>query len=163
VELRRLSSLEKLRQAQTLDELARMLGFTPKGLSFVLYHIADAAKYKSFEIAKRSGGKRKIMAPEPRLALLQGRLADLLYRCTSELGKGNPPARKSLAHAFEKGRSIISNASLHKRRRYVLNLDLKEFFPSINFGRVRGFFIKDKHFALNLDFSNERGASGLRI
>jgi RNA-directed DNA polymerase len=139
VELRRLSSLEKLRQAQTLDELARMLGFTPKGLSFVLYHIADAAKYKSFEIAKRSGGKRKIMAPEPRLALLQGRLADLLYRCTSELGKGNPPARKSLAHAFEKGRSIISNASLHKRRRYVLNLDLKEFFPSINFGRVRGF------------------------
>jgi hypothetical protein len=57
--------------------------------------------------------------------------------------------RRSLAHAFERGRSIVTNASLHKRRRYVLNLDLEDFFPSINFGRVRGFFLRYKHFSLN--------------
>ena len=81
------------------------------------------------------------------LALLQRRLAKFLYDCLVELKRGTPPWR-SLAHGFEQKRSIITNATLHKRRRYVLNLDLKDFFPSINFGRVRGFFIKDKHFAL---------------
>jgi RNA-directed DNA polymerase len=29
-----------------------------------------------------------------------------------------------------------------------LNLDLKDFFPSLNFGRVRGFFVKNNSFAL---------------
>jgi hypothetical protein len=80
-------------------------------------------------------------------ALLQQRLANLLYDCLDELKKATP-ARRSLAHGFERKRNIITNASLHKRRRYVLNLDLEDFFPSINFGRVRGFFLKDKHFAV---------------
>lgn len=146
--MHRLSILEKLRDAKTLDDVARLLGFVPKGLSFVLYKIPHAKKYVSFEIPKRGGGKRLIKAPEPRLALLQRRLAKLLYDCLDELKKGAPPLRRSLAHGFERKRSIITNASLHKRRRYVLNLDLEDFFPSINFGRVRGFFLKDKHFAL---------------
>lgn len=143
-----MSNLGKLRDAKTLDDVARLLGFVPKGLSFVLYKIPEGEKYVSFEIPKRGGGKRLIKAPEPRLALLQRRLAKLLYDCLDELKKGAPPSRRSLAHGFERERSIITNANLHKRRRYVLNLDLEDFFPSINFGRVRGFFLKDKHFAL---------------
>ena len=75
-------------------------------------------------------------------------LGNLLYDCLDELKKGAPPVRRSLAHGFERERSIVTNANLHKRRRYVLNLDLEDFFPSINFGRVRGFFLKDKHFSL---------------
>lgn len=143
-----MSELVKLRAATTLEDVARLLGFVPNGLSFVLYKIPEARKYTSFEIPKQNGGKRQIKAPEPRLALLQRRLANLLYACLDELKQGSPPARRSLAHGFEKKRSIISNANLHKRRRYVLNLDLKDFFPSINFGRVRGLFLKDKHFQL---------------
>ena len=76
------------------------------------------------------------------LSLLQRRLATPLNECLEELRKATPP-RRPLAHGFEKGRSIITNAQLHKRRRYVFNLDLADFFPSINFGRVRGFFLKD--------------------
>jgi hypothetical protein len=82
------------------------------------------------------------------LALLQRRLASLLYDCIDEARRATPN-RRPLAHGFERSRSIITNASLHKRRRYVLNLDLEDFFPSINFGRVRGFFIRDRHFALH--------------
>ena len=142
-----MSKLQRLRDAKTLDDLARLLGFTPSGLSYVLYKVPSSAKYKSFEIPKRTGGKRQIKAPQPMLALLQRRLANLLYDCLDELKKATP-ARRSLAHGFERKRNIITNASLHKRRRYVLNLDLEDFFPSINFGRVRGFFLKDRHFAL---------------
>jgi RNA-directed DNA polymerase len=142
------SELQKLRNAKTLDDLARLLGFTPSGLSYVLYKVPSPSKYKSFDIAKRSGGKRRIKAPQPVLALLQRRLANLLYDCLDELQKA-VPARRSLAHGFDRKRDIITNASLHKRRRYVLNLDLEDFFPSINFGRVRGFFLKDKHFAVH--------------
>lgn len=141
------TKIEKLRDAKTLDDLARLLGFTPSGLSYVIYKLASPLKYRSFEIPKRKGGKRLINAPQPMLALLQRRLAKFLYDCLVELKKGPLPWR-SLAHGFEKKRSIITNATLHKRRRYVLNLDLEDFFPSINFGRVRGFFIKDRHFAL---------------
>jgi RNA-directed DNA polymerase len=140
--------LEKLRDAKTLDDVARLLGFVPSGVSYVLYKLPDARKYVSFEVPKRDGSMRHIKAPEPRLALLQRRLAKLLSDCLDELKKGSPPARRSLAHGFERKRSIITNANLHKRRRYVLNLDLENFFPSINFGRVRGFFLKDKHFSL---------------
>lgn len=124
-----------------------MLGFTPSGLSFVLYKLPDSRKYTLFEVPKRDGGKRQIKAPEPSLSLLQRRLATLLTECLEELKKAKPP-RRPLAHGFEKGRSIITNAQLHKRRRYVFNLDLADFFPSINFGRVRGFFLKDKSFEL---------------
>ena len=140
-------NLQRLRDAKTRDDLARLLGFTPSGLSYVLYKVPSQVKYKSFEVPKRTGGNRQIKAPQPMLALLQRRLANLLYDCLDELKKATP-ARRSLAHGFERKRNIITNASLHKRRRYVLNLDLEDFFPSINFGRVRGFFLKDKHFAV---------------
>ena len=142
-----MSIIKKFRDASTLDDVAKLLGFTPSGLSFVLSRILNARKYTIFEIPKRSGGRRLIKAPEPRLALAQRRLAKALYDCLAELGKATP-ARRSLAHGFERGRSIMTNASLHKRRRYVLNLDLEDFFPTINFGRVRGFFVKDRNFAL---------------
>ncbi|MEQ1652529.1 MAG: reverse transcriptase domain-containing protein, partial [Hyphomicrobium sp.] len=45
------------------------------------------------------------------------------------------------AHGFIKSRSVVSNASGHTGQRLVLNIDLKDFFPSINFGRVRGLFM----------------------
>ncbi len=59
--------------------------------------------------------------------------------------------KDQLAHGFKRGRSIITNATKHRKRRYVLNVDLQDFFGTINFGRVRGFFMKDRNFALHPD------------
>ncbi|NKA92042.1 RNA-directed DNA polymerase [Ralstonia solanacearum] len=42
----------------------------------------------------------------------------------------------------------MSNARAHVTRRYVFNVDLHDFFGTINFGRVRGFFLKDRNFSL---------------
>jgi hypothetical protein len=142
-----LSSLEKLQKAKNLTDLAKLLGFTPKGVSFVLYKMDATKKYRSFEIPKKSGGVRTIHAPEPQLALLQCRLAEFLYACVQEQKKQH--ARFWFAsHGFHRGRTIVSNAEAHKRRHFVFNLDLEDFFGTINFGRVRGFFIHDFMFAL---------------
>jgi hypothetical protein len=45
------------------------------------------------------------------------------------------------AHAFRRGRSIRTCAEPHVRKRFVLKLDLKDFFPSVTFARVRGLLI----------------------
>lgn len=140
--------LEKIRRAQTLKDIAHILGVQPKTVSYLLYILPKAEKYHSFEIPKRNGGRRLINAPEPRLKMLQRRLATVLYGCVANAEKDTPP-RRPLAHGFARSHSIFTNASVHKNRRYVLNLDLEDFFPSLNFGRVRGFFIKDKRFELN--------------
>ena len=50
------------------------------------------------------------------------------------------------SHGFVKERSIITNAKIHKNKKIVLNLDLKDFFDSFHFGRVKGFFEKNKDF-----------------
>lgn len=140
--------LKKIREAKTLTDIAHILSVQPKTVSFLLYILPEAQKYHSFEIPKRNGGKRLIHAPEPRLKMVQRRLANVLYGCVAEAEKC-APSRRPLSHGFVRSRSIFTNASVHKNRRYVLNLDLKDFFPSLNFGRVRGFFIKDKRFELN--------------
>src|SRR4029079_11661853 len=44
------------------------------------------------------------------------------------------------AHGFVPGRSTMSNAVPHVRRDVVVNADLKEFFPTISFPRVKGVF-----------------------
>lgn len=59
----------------------------------------------------------------------------------------------SLSHGFTKNRSIITNAMMHIGKKNVLNIDLEDFFDSFNFGRVRGFFIKNKDFQLNSEIA----------
>jgi hypothetical protein len=80
--------------------------------------------------------------------LLQRRLSDLLQNCMEEINQGRK-WKDQLAHGFKRKHSIISNALKHRKRRHVFNIDLQDFFPSINFGRVRGFFIKDANFMLH--------------
>ncbi len=124
-----------------------MLGYKTSSLAFLLYKLPTERKYTKFEIAKKSGGTRVIHAPIDRIKTLQRRLANILYACRVEIEREGQQ-RKPLSHGFRKSLSIITNAQPHKNRRYVLNLDIQDFFPSFNFGRVRGFFIKNRDFAL---------------
>jgi hypothetical protein len=141
------SVLEKLKSATGIDDLAAMLGYKPSAISFILYKLPPAAKYTAFQIPKKSGGMRDICAPIEPLKSLQRRLANILYACCDQIDEES--GLGSLSHGFRRGHSIVTNAQPHHRRRYVLNLDLKDFFPTFNFGRVRGFFIKNKAFELN--------------
>jgi S1-C subfamily serine protease len=85
--------------------------------------------YSEFEIAKRSGKVRTITAPDRRLKIIQRKLAPLLGR----LYRVRNPV-----HGFVLERSVKTNAEAHGRRRFVVNLDLKDFFPAITEKRIVG-------------------------
>src|SRR5262249_40547001 len=120
---------------QTREDVAQLLGASVAKLKFLLYGRPESQRYIEFTLVKRRGGTRTILAPKNDLKVLQRRLADLLATAYRP---------REVAYAFVEGRSIADNADRHLRRRHVLNVDLKDFFPSINFGRVRGLFISLK-------------------
>ncbi len=142
-----MSELKHLRDASSLRDISKLLGFKPSAISYLLYKLPLDKKYKKFKISKKNGGDREINAPIESLKKLQRRLADVLFRCREEIDAES--SLRPLSHGYRKHCSIVTNASIHKGRRFVLNLDIQDFFPSFNFGRVRGFFIKNRSFELN--------------
>jgi hypothetical protein len=145
-----MTSIQLLKNSQTKADLAHLLGYTPKGMSYLIYKSDVNSRYSAFEIPKKSGGVRVITAPNDKLKLLQRRLADLLQDCHDEIYKSSN-SHRHLSHGFRRDHSIFTNAKRHRNKSFIFNLDLEDFFDSFNFGRVRGFFIKDKNFELNHD------------
>ena len=83
-------------------------------------------------INRRNGGEQRIIrAPIKPLKDFQHQILPLL-----ELAYQPRPH----VHGFVRGRSPITNAAIHRGQRWILRIDLRDFFPSINFGRVRGMF-----------------------
>ena len=138
--------IQELRSAKKLSDLAGILGYETKKLAYIIYKIPLKERYIEFEIEKKNGDKRLIEVPNPRLKQVQHSLNKLLSSYMDDLSK--ELKLKPLAHGFRKDLSIHTNAYLHKNKRFVLNFDIQDFFHSIHFGRVRGFFIKNRHFLL---------------
>lgn len=136
--------MKEFGEIKTRNELADYLKIPRKQLSYVLYVKGVNKLYKSFEINKKNGGVRKINAPLEELKDIQRKLAQALYKQMKRKQK----KENHISHAFEKNKSIITNAKIHRNKRIVLNIDLENFFESIHFGRVRGFFIKNNNFLL---------------
>lgn len=108
-----------------LPELARRLGVSVPELQKV------PIQYNVFRIPKRTGGVRLISAPCPELKGIQKRI---LRRLLTRLN-AHP-----CAMGFERGRSILTNASPHAGRDIIIRMDIQEFFPSIKSARVERFF-----------------------
>jgi RNA-directed DNA polymerase len=111
----------------TREELAEFLGVTPEHLHFLAY--TRKPRYRVFEIKKRRGGLRSLAEPIVGLKIVQQKLNQVLYALYRP---------RNGVHGYVRGLSLATNAQVHERRRWVLNLDLADFFPSIHFGRVRG-------------------------
>lgn len=89
---------------------------------------ARASKgYKKFKIPKKSGGFREIAAPQKSLLMIQECL-NVIFQALYE-----PSA---IATGFLPGKSVVDNAFRHVGMNYVLNTDIKDFFPSIGKGRI---------------------------
>ena len=119
---------------KTKGGVALLLDVPIKLLNYVLYGLCAEEKYETFSIPKKNGGERIIEAPKMALKSLQKRLSDCLYERAP---------MKSCVYAFCRGKSkgIKGNADVHKNKRWIVSIDLKDFFRSINFGRVRGLFL----------------------
>ena len=142
--------IKELKVCKDLSDLALLLDVQPRFLSKQIYHVDDADKYYSFSIPKKNGLERHIHSPNTKLKFIQTRLSRLLYQCYFDLHDKPKNPSRVLSHGFQRGRdlSIYTNANRHTNKRYVFNADIENFFPSFNFGRVRGYFAKNKNFAL---------------
>lgn len=116
------------------DEMTEM-GMADKFKPFAIRHLSYYSnpknvkqRYTQFRIKKKSGGMRLITAPK-------GWVFRSLLRCVNKMFQAlYTPS--DYAMGFAQGRSVATNAQIHVGQRYVLNIDLKDFFPSIEQARV---------------------------
>ncbi|MEL6636590.1 MAG: reverse transcriptase domain-containing protein [Bacteroidota bacterium] len=115
------------------EALAQAMQISVGELRFLAYHrrVSKVNHYQRFYLPKKSGGQRLISAPMPRLKAAQ-------YWIMEHILQRVPIHEK--AHGFAPERSILSNARDHVGQELVLNFDFKDFFPTINYPRVKGLF-----------------------
>jgi RNA-directed DNA polymerase len=126
------------------EDLLYLLNYTKtiiygkKAIPFSIIHLnyhsnpkANFNRYTSFLINKKSGGSRTIHAPVKGLKALQKCLNLILQTVYA-------PHQHKAATGFIPGLSIVDNAKVHSKKLYVYNLDLKDFFPSIDQPRIWG-------------------------
>lgn len=134
------------RQMQTKEDFLSLLnhikqdkmnecGFSDRYYPFTMKHIHYYCnpnhtfhRYKQFKIKKKSGGNRQITAPRNKSFML-------ILNCVNEIFKALY-VPSDFAMGFTEGRSVVNNASKHKGMIYVFNIDLKDFFSSIEQPRV---------------------------
>ncbi|WP_298609086.1 reverse transcriptase family protein [uncultured Thiothrix sp.] len=114
-------------------ELASLMGISLNELRFLTYsnQVSQVHHYQQFAIPKKSGGTRLISAPMPRLKRAHYWILENVLQ---------PLALTEQAHGFITGRSIVTNAQPHLGQQIVINLDLKDFFPTITYARIKGVF-----------------------
>jgi len=116
------------------SDLADFFGVKNKYINWVLYADKSASGYKKFTINKASGKIRTLHAVTKKLKKLQRIALDHL-----QADKRFQPTAYS--HGFTQQKSIITNAAYHKRSKRIIKMDIKDFFPTIHFGRVQGMFM----------------------
>lgn len=118
-------------KSKTTKDLSLSLGFYGEESAEYLLNTLKNGYYSRFYLPKKSGGFREISVPDFELSLIQKKLSfilSLLYK----------PKRN--AHGFIINKGIITNSLPHVRMKSVLNIDIKNFFPTISFSRLIGMF-----------------------
>ncbi|PAE23881.1 retron St85 family RNA-directed DNA polymerase [Bacillus sp. 7894-2] len=105
--------------------LALLMGVNYQTLTYYLINTDNF--YKEHKIIKSNGGYRTISAPSFNLKAIQRWVLDnILYKYQVS----------DNANGFVKGKSIKNNAESHIGKEIILNIDIKNFFPSITFQQV---------------------------
>ncbi|GAF55461.1 retron-type RNA-directed DNA polymerase [Psychrobacter sp. JCM 18901] len=115
------------------NELAEAVNLSIPQLKGLCYQreVATNLSYSHFTIAKRNGTARQIWSPIPRLKFVQRWiLHNILNNLTTH----------GAAHGFVRGKSIVTNAAVHSNSELLIKLDVKDFFPSVSWRRVKGVF-----------------------
>ncbi len=113
-------------------DLKDLFWFTDKELSF--FSLSKRKRYKKIEIPKKNWDVRKLYSPVYKLKWAQRKvLKEIIY----------PNIWENLIEGvtwFIPWKSIVDNANYHVWKRYLLKLDIKDFFPSVTQDRVFALF-----------------------
>lgn len=128
-EMQTKADLLRLINSMKKDEINdRYPAFTMKQLRWYCNPKNVFRRYKDFEIPKKSGGVRTISSPGTHsykyLLHYVGQILQSVYEPSSH------------AMGFIPGKSVVANAKVHMGMNYVFNIDLKDFFPSIERARI---------------------------
>lgn len=118
---------------KTRADVAAILEIEDRSLRYFLFKRRPENLYTTFSIPKYNGKLRQIAAPQNELKQIQRKLAYVLSCIYTP---------KVCAYGFISGKNHINNASQHVQNSIVFNIDLKDFFSQIHFGRVRGMLMK---------------------
>lgn len=126
-----LALLNRIKQDEVRElgfDADKFYPFTMKHLLYYCNPNHAFHRYRQFKIKKKSGGFRQITAPHNQSFMM-------LLQCVNEILKAiYTPS--DYAMGFTERRSVVTNAAVHKGQNYVFNLDLKDFFPSVEQARV---------------------------
>lgn len=117
------------------DDLAKLMGLTIARLRWMTYHreVDSGTHYRRWQIPKRDGSARTITAPKKDLKLAQRWALRNVFEKLPVHGA---------AHGFLPDRNVVSNALPHAGGHTVMKLDIKDFFPTITWKRVKGLLRK---------------------
>ncbi len=124
-----------LQDYKDAEALAKAMGIDVPTLRWFSYHrdVDAGTHYRRWQIPKRTGGFRTITAPKRGLKAAQ---RWVLRNIAEKL-----PVHAS-AHGFLSARSIVTNAKAHAGADVVVKVDVKDFFPTVTWRRVKGLFRK---------------------
>lgn len=105
--------------------LSHLLGIEPKELT--KYLICEELYYNERLIPKKNGKMRTLCIPSVSLKYIQKWiLNNILYRVQIS----------DCATGFCRDKSILVNAKQHTSQNCIINLDIKDFFPSVSMDRI---------------------------
>jgi RNA-directed DNA polymerase len=125
----------KTTEIKNFKHLEVVLGYTRADMEQIANHSADY--YRTFETKQLKGEKikiRKITEATGQLRILQKRI---LHRILTKIPL-LPVVMGGVA-----GRDNISNAKCHQGNKYILQTDIKNFFPSISNKQVFEMFLQN--------------------
>lgn len=114
----------------TLNHLAKLSGVSLPYLRRIIQRQSDP--YQNLRLKKQRGGTRPISAPEPVLLEVQ--------RVVLERALENAPLHPS-AYAYRKNHSVLKCATQHTGARWLIKLDLHDFFGSVDEQQVYEAFL----------------------
>lgn len=106
---------------------------------------------KKFNIPKRNGKPRAILQPSKKLKTIQYWLILNIFN--------HLPVHEA-AVAYREGVSILHNAKKHRNSRFFLKIDLKDFFPCINWKDLLP-IVESWHLNSNVDWKLDQEAKSL--
>ena len=98
-----------------------------------LLEISENREYYYYLIPKKSGGMRRIIVPNDDLKNVQRWINRQILQAIQPL---------ECVTGFVRGKSIVNNAKIHENKRFILNLDIENFFESITRDRVERLFFQ---------------------